>query len=94
MSALREELPRLDELLWRLSPAWLLLLVVGGYGAVLTRWRTGGFLMLAAVLGEIGTHLFLGVRAYRRVMRRPWPQVGLSTTGTNRAARYACQGAA
>ncbi|TML09540.1 MAG: hypothetical protein E6F94_06225 [Actinobacteria bacterium] len=75
MSTLRDELPRLDELLWRLSPAWLLLLVVGGYGAVLTRWRTGGFLMLAAVLGEIGTHLFLGVRAYRRVMRRPWPRV-------------------
>ena len=75
MTALREDLPLLDEVVWRLSPAWLLLLVVGGYGAVLTHWRTGGFLMLAGALGEIGSHLFVGVRAYRRVMRRPWPQV-------------------
>jgi len=75
MSALRDELPRLDEVLLRLSSAWLLLLIVGGYGAALTRWRTGAFVMLAGVLGQIGTHLFVGVRAYRRVMRRPWPRV-------------------
>ncbi len=75
MTARREELPRLDEVLWRLSPVWLLLLIAGAYGAVLTRWRTGAFLMLAGAVGEIGTHLFVGVRAYRRVMGRPWPQV-------------------
>jgi hypothetical protein len=75
VTARREELPRLDEILWRLSSAWLLLLIAGGYGAVLAHWRTGGFVMLGAVLAQIATHLFVGVRAYRRVMRRPWPQV-------------------
>jgi len=57
----------------RLGSVWLLLLVAGLYGGLLG-WRTGGFLMLA-VCGMIGGHLLMGVSEYRRVMRRPWPNV-------------------
>jgi hypothetical protein len=53
---------------------WLVLLVGGGYAAVLG-WRGGAFLMLAAVCGTISGHLLIGVSEYRRIMRRPWPDV-------------------
>ncbi len=58
----------------RLSLVWLLLLIVGGYGAVLG-WRAGAFLMLAAVCAMITGHLVIGFSEYRRIMRRPWPSV-------------------
>jgi len=58
----------------RLGLVWLVLLVGGGYAAVLGR-RGGAFLMLAAVCGTIADHLLIGVSEYRRIMRRPWPKV-------------------
>jgi hypothetical protein len=60
----------------RLGLVWLVLLVGGGYAAVLG-WRRGAFLMLAAVCGTIAGHLVIGVSEYRRIMRRPWPKVPL-----------------
>ena len=58
----------------RLGFVWLVLLIAGFYGGLLG-WRAGGFLMLAAVCGMIGGHLLTGASVYRRVMRRPWPNV-------------------
>ena len=58
----------------RLSPLWTVLLVGGAYAGVLG-WRPGAFLMLAAVCCMIAGHLLVGVTEYRRVMRRPWPEV-------------------
>jgi hypothetical protein len=75
VSRRRAELPALDLFLWRLKNVWLGLLVVGAYIAVAGPSRTGGFLMLGAVVGQITTDLIVGVRGYRRVMRRPWPAV-------------------
>jgi hypothetical protein len=57
-----------------LGPAWLLMLIAGAYAAALGH-RFGAVLLLAAVLGEIATHLVMGVSEYRRVMSRPWPAV-------------------
>jgi len=71
----REELPRLDATLWRLSPAWLLLIIVGGYVAAIYRSRPAALIALGGVLALIATHLFVAVRHYRRTMRHPWPQV-------------------
>jgi hypothetical protein len=58
----------------RLSPLWTILLVAGAYAGALG-WRPGAFLMLAAVCATIAGHLLVGVTEYRRVMRRPWPEV-------------------
>jgi hypothetical protein len=58
----------------RLNPLWLIVMTVGLYGAA-AGWRPGGFLMITALLGYIATHLLIGVTEYRRVMRRPWPEV-------------------
>ena len=58
----------------RLSPFWLIVMIVGVYGAAFG-WRPGAYLMITALLGEIGGHLLTGITEYRRVMRRPWPQV-------------------
>ena len=58
----------------RLSPLWLLVMIFGVYGAGLG-WRPGAYFMLMAILGQVGGHLVMGVTEYRRVMRRPWPQV-------------------
>jgi hypothetical protein len=57
----------------RLSLVWVLLLIVGAYGAVLG-WRGGAFVMLAAVCGNVGGHLLIGITEYRRIMRRSWPK--------------------
>jgi hypothetical protein len=58
----------------RLSLVWLLLLVVGFYCGALG-WRGGAFLMLTGVCGNLVGHLLIGVTEYRRIMRRPWPEV-------------------
>lgn len=58
----------------RLGLLWMLLMLVGFYGALLG-WRGGAFIALAGVCGSIGGHLVVGVSAYRSVMRRPWPDV-------------------
>jgi hypothetical protein len=58
----------------RLSPIWLLLLIVGFYGGLLG-WRAAAFLMLAGVCGRIAGHLLMGITEYRRIMRRSWPEV-------------------
>ena len=57
-----------------LSPLWQLVLIVGGYCAAFG-WRPGAYLLLTALLGLIGGHLVMGITEYRRIMRRPWPQV-------------------
>ncbi len=58
----------------RLSPIWMVCLIVGFYGGLLG-WRGGAFLMLTAVVGSISCHLVIGITSYRSVMRRPWPKV-------------------
>lgn len=58
----------------RLETLWLLLLIVGTYGAGF-KWRTGAFLALAAVCGRVSGHLLVGWTEYRRIMSHPWPQV-------------------
>ena len=59
-----------------LSPIWMLCLIAGAYGGALG-WRVGAFGMLAAVCGQVGSHLLVGVIEYRRTMGRPWPKVPL-----------------
>jgi hypothetical protein len=58
----------------RLSPVWLLMLIVGAYGAAFG-WQPGAYFMLTAFLGLVGGHLVMGISEYRRIMGRPWPQV-------------------
>ena len=58
----------------RPSSLWLLVMIVGIYGAAFG-WRPGAYVMLTALLGLVGGHLVMGITEYRRVMRRPWPQV-------------------
>ena len=52
-----------------------LLLLAGAVGAILLDWRTGALIAAAAVIGSIAMHVLQGIASYRRVMRRPWPQV-------------------
>lgn len=52
----------------------MLLLIAGAYGGALG-WRVAALVMLAAVSGQIGGHLLVGLTEYRRAMRRPWPKV-------------------
>jgi hypothetical protein len=49
-------------------------LLVGGVAAAFGH-RWGAVLLLANVIVQIGAHLLLGMRAYRDVMTRPWPNV-------------------
>jgi hypothetical protein len=58
----------------QLDALWTLLLIVGAYGAALG-WRPGAYLLLTAVFGLLAGHLLAGLIEYRRIMRRPWPQV-------------------
>lgn len=59
----------------RLLPLWMLLLFGGGWAAAVG-WRpAGAYVMLAGFLGEVATHLLIGVTEYRRIMGRPWPEV-------------------
>ena len=57
-----------------LSPLWLIVMMAGLYGAAFG-WRPGAYLMITGLLGDIVGHLLIGITEYRRVMRRPWPQV-------------------
>jgi hypothetical protein len=57
-----------------LSLFWMIVLIVGGYGAAFG-WRPGAYLMLTAVVGFLAGHLVVGLTEYRRVMGRPWPRV-------------------
>ena len=59
---------------WLRSALWLLVMIVGVYGAA-SDGRPGAYCMLTALLGLVGGHLVMGITEYRRVMRRPWPQV-------------------
>jgi hypothetical protein len=52
----------------------LALAVVGGLAAVADR-RPGAFLIVGGAGGALAAQLVIGVSAYRRAMRRPWPQV-------------------
>lgn len=52
----------------------LVLIFVGAYGAAFG-WRLGAYLMLAGIASAIGTDITVAVLNYRRVMRRPWPNV-------------------
>jgi hypothetical protein len=53
---------------------WLLAMMVGMYGAAFG-WRPGAYVLLTALLGQLVGHLAMGITEYRRVMRRPWPEV-------------------
>jgi hypothetical protein len=57
-----------------LSPFWLLVLMIGIYGAGLG-WRPGAYFMLAGLGGLLVGHLVVGFTEYRRIMRQPWPEV-------------------
>jgi hypothetical protein len=58
---------------------WLDLVFTGalivGMFLLAAEWRPAAVLVVGALGGLIAGHLALGAVAYRRVMRRPWPQV-------------------
>jgi hypothetical protein len=61
--------------LWRLvaildMPAFL----IGGLAAVAGH-RWGAYVLITNLVVQIGFHLIVGWRAYRDVMKRPWPKV-------------------
>ena len=58
----------------RLGLLWLPMLVLGASGGMLG-WRPAAWVMLAAVCGEIASHLVVGTIVYRSVMGRAWPDV-------------------
>jgi len=58
----------------RLDVLWLLVLMIGAYGAGFG-WRPGAYFLLASLLGLLLGHLVMGITEYRRVMGRPWPKV-------------------
>jgi hypothetical protein len=57
-----------------LGPFWTLVMIVGVYAAALG-WRPAAYLLLTALLGLVAGHLVMGITEYRRVMKRPWPDV-------------------
>lgn len=71
MSATRTSLDRL----W--SSGGLALQAVLLLGALLavSDERAGAWLLLVALTALVALHLVISVVAYRRIMRRPWPQV-------------------
>jgi hypothetical protein len=71
---MQDQPPRLAVVAARLSLLWTFLLVAGAWSGALG-WRPGAFIMLAAVCCILTGHLLVGVIAYRRTMRRPWPKV-------------------
>ena len=54
--------------------ASLALLVTGGYAAA-AGWRPAAWLLVASVAGAFAGRVAISVVAYRRTMRRPWPEV-------------------
>ena len=49
-------------------------MLVGGYSAALG-WRPGAYLLLTALFRLGVGHHFTGITEYRRLMRRPWPEL-------------------
>jgi len=43
-----------------LSPLWLIVMMVGLYGAAFD-WRPGAYFMITALLGYIASHLLMGI---------------------------------
>jgi hypothetical protein len=61
--------------LWNIvDTASKVLVVVGGAGA-LAGWKTAAWMLVAGVAGAAVGHLAIGLAAYRRTMRGPWPRV-------------------
>jgi hypothetical protein len=50
-------------------------MIVGSYLAAVAHSRAGAFVALGGALVLLSTHVFVGLRHYRRVMNRPWPKV-------------------
>jgi hypothetical protein len=45
------------------------------FAAVFVGWRPGAIIAVAALAATVLIHVVNGVIEYRRVMRRPWPEV-------------------
>ncbi len=71
MAAPRDSLERL----WSTTGIFLQAVLLVGVLAAVGDRRVGAWLLLAAVTGLVLTHLAISFVAYRRVMRRAWPQV-------------------
>ncbi len=71
MGAPRDSLERL----WSTTGIAFQAVLLAGVLAAVGDRRVGAWLLLAAVTGLVLTHLAISFVAYRRVMRRPWPQV-------------------
>jgi hypothetical protein len=50
------------------------LMMIGGMYAALV-WRPAAFVMLGGAIMQMMLHQAVGIIAYQRVMRRPWPAV-------------------
>ena len=71
VSTTRTELDRL----WSRSGLVFQAVLLVGILLAVSDERAGAWLLLAAVTGLVLAHLAISVVAYRRIMRRPWPQV-------------------
>ena len=71
MAATRTTLDRL----WSTSSIVFQAVLLLGVLAAVSDRDVGAWLLLAAVMGLVLAHLTISVVAYRRIMRRPWPQV-------------------
>ncbi|MBA2614693.1 MAG: hypothetical protein H0U90_02775 [Actinobacteria bacterium] len=56
-------------------PAFVLIAVVGAVVGVTADWQPGAILMIGGVAGALVAQLVVGIVAYRRAMRTPWPDV-------------------
>ena len=61
--------------LWRRLDLVFKAVLVAGAVAAASGWRPAAAVLLAALAGLVGSHVAIGVVAYRRTMRRPWPRV-------------------
>jgi hypothetical protein len=70
--------PRLHRLHgWPVTAAYagvLAVLIVGAVAAVLDS-TLGAYLLIAGLIARLGLDLWVAVRRYNEVMRRPWPSV-------------------
>jgi hypothetical protein len=55
--------------------ALFLPLVLGILVGLFLGWRAGAVVALIALCASLALHVMNGLIEYRRVMRRPWPQV-------------------
>lgn len=51
------------------------LLVFAGVATWIVAHGAAALMILAGVIGFIGSHILAGVVQYRKTMRRPWPRV-------------------